>query len=46
MLDNPNAAVMKDTAVSDAANRILAAGALRCAASYALCMYFHGRRLL
>ena len=31
MLDNPNAAVMRDSAVSDAATRILSAGALRCA---------------
>ena len=29
MLDNPNAAVMRDSAVSDAATRILSAGALR-----------------
>ncbi len=30
MLDSPNAAVMRDSAVSDAATRILSAGALRC----------------
>jgi len=37
MLDNPNAAVMRDSAVSDAATRILSAGALRCARSLSVC---------